>query len=436
MQFLSSSTSTISEKNIAELCVSLQNYLEKLRLIVAEGTYTHNESSLNLPTDDALLNEVLRTVTEKKHPALKYIIVIGIGGSNLGTKAVYDALRGSFDLFLPTLFPKLIFADTVDSDYMERMVHFLKNSLAQKEEVLINIISKSGGTTETIANTEVLLSLLEKKWGPLWDRIVVTTDYESKLWHVAKNKGASTLSIPAKVGGRYSVLSAVGLFPLALAGFDVTALRQGAADMRTRCLASASELAALSAALIVHLFQKGMVINDTFVFHPELESLGKWYRQLMGESIGKEKNIHGDTVHTGPTPTVSVGSTDLHSVGQLYLGGPKNKFTCFVSSQKTKSFQLPTKLHFSDVISGLEGKTLADLMNAILSGVKIAYAHNELPFVEILLDDLSEYSIGEYLQFKMIEIMCAGYLLEVNAFDQPNVESYKIETKRILQNEK
>jgi len=179
--------------------------------------------------------------------------------------------------------------------------------------------------------------------------------------------------------------------------------------------------------------EHGFTINDNFFFHPELESVGKWYRQLMGESVGKEQSLTGEVVHAGITPTVSLGSTDLHSVGQLYLGGPKDKLTTFVSSKQTASLSVPDERVFPNLVPMITGRSAADIMAAILQGVKIAYQKADLPFMEVVLDSLDEESIGAYLQFKMLEMMYLGQLLSVNSFDQPNVESYKVETKQILE---
>ncbi len=229
-------------------------------------------------------------------------------------------------------------------------------------------------------------------------------------------------------------MSAVGLFPLAKAGINVTALVDGARKMRDRCLSSdiQENPAMMSAAILFAHYHAGRMINDNFIFHSELESLGKWYRQLLGESIGKEHDRDGKVVRIGITPTVSIGSTDLHSVGQLYLGGPKDKLTTFISAEYGKRGSTITQEVFAGVGEGIAGKKPADVAEAILKGVKIAYEKKGLPFMEILLSDITPASLGAFMQFKMMEMMYLGKLFNVNPFDQPNVESYKIETKNIL----
>ena len=188
----------------------------------------------------------------------------------------------------------------------------------------------------------------------------------------------------------------------------------------------------VSAAVLFENFRMGKTINDNFIFHPELESLGKWHRQLMAESLGKGTEGEGGTVRVGITPTVSLGSIDLHSLGQLYVAGPRDKFTTFVWSASQDRSGVSTERVFPALAPEVKGKSFAEIMRAIYEGVKKTYIREGLPFVEIVLKDTSPYSLGEFMQFKMIETMFLGRLLDVNPFDQPNVESYKVETKKLL----
>lgn len=406
------------------------SYTQRLQSVLQSGSYEAPESSLLLPSDAALLAEVQRLSESLVSDRLRYHIVVGIGGSNLGTKAVYDALRGYRDSLLPQHNqPCLFFAETTNPQWLTLAGELLR-SITDPAEVLISIISKSGGTTETVANFE-MLAAQANHLPDLAKRIVAITDQGSALWEAAEAHGFARLSLPKPVGGRYSVLSAVGLFPLITVGIDIVALRRGAAAMRDQCLANNS-VAARSAQLLATQKQQGKTINDNFFFEPQLESLGKWYRQLMGESIGKAQSLDGQEVHQGITPTVSLGSTDLHSVGQLYLGGPTDKFTTFVSSAQQLEVIVPEQRILPELIPAITGKSAHDIMSAILQGVQIAYQKAEIPFMEIILDRIDEESLGAYLQFKMLEMMYLGVFLQVNSFDQPSVESYKIETKRIL----
>ncbi|MGF7229131.1 MAG: hypothetical protein ACQR33_04060 [Candidatus Saccharibacteria bacterium] len=415
-----------------DILASLEPYTDRLREIRQTATYQAPESSLNLPDDQALFAAAQELAAQKVTPALKYSIVVGIGGSNLGTKAVYDALLGYGDVMQPQRFPKMLFAETSDAEWLNRATELLA-TLTQPEEILITLISKSGGTTETLANFEIIMHAVHAKFGDASERVVVITDQDSNLWNAAQAKHIACLSLPNTVGGRYSVLSAVGLFPLASVGIDITVLREGASQQLDHCLTGPNNFAAQSAAVLATQLHAGKCINDNFFFHPELESLGKWYRQLMGESIGKEKTRDGQVAHVGITPTVSLGSTDLHSVGQLYLGGPKDKITTFISARPTVPIAVPRERIFPELVPMIDGKTASDIMTAILEGVKVAYQNTELPYMEVILDTIDEQSLGAFLQFKMLEIMYLGQLLNVNSFDQPSVEAYKIETKRLLE---
>ncbi|MEX0917329.1 MAG: hypothetical protein WDZ90_02305 [Candidatus Paceibacterota bacterium] len=434
MQF-SFSEAHIEKTVVKDHIEKLRDYIRHVERVSETSGYETPESSINLAFDAKLLKEVKQCVEEKVSPNLKYVVVIGIGGSNLGTKAVYDAMRGAFDLVEPEYFPKLLFLDTNDPEYTKALLFFLEGVVRQPEELLIVSISKSGGTTETIANTEALLAVFSERPFDIRERTVVITDADSPYKKAAQARGMSTLSIPKMVGGRFSVFSAVGLFPLASAGFDIESLLKGAREERDRGLLSSDLNPALVSAIVLfEARRQKRTIHNTFLFEPECESLGKWYRQLMGESIGKEEDLDGDEIRAGITPIVSVGSTDLHSVGQLYLGGPRDKVTTFVSvKEKQTDVTIPKERMFPELVPIVAGKNYTEIMSAIYEGTKIAYEKNNLPYMEVILNDLSERSLGAFMQFKMMEMMYLAKLLNVNAFDQPNVESYKEETRKILE---
>lgn len=425
----------ISDAQLEDVAASLEDYRIYMRHVADNGGYTEPECSFNLPFDREVFENTSRVAEEKRTDNLKFIIVVGIGGSNLGTKAIYDSLYGYFDGVEPKHIPKMFFLDTNNGAYLRRILSYLKNNVTDSGEILINVVSKSGGTIETIANAEFIVDTLKHAIPNITDRIVVTTNYNSNLWKVAEEKGIAHLDIPELVGGRYSVLSSVGLFPLTLLGLNVGELLRGAQEMRGQCLEEVSDNPALQSAIILaHNYREGRVINDNFIFNSELESIGKWYRQLMGESIGKEQDLDGNIVHVGITPMVSIGSTDLHSVGQLYLGGPQDKLTTFIwAKDTTKDPTIPSDRFFPELVGMIEGKSSSDIMQAILEGVKIEYQKKNLPYMEIVFPEISEYTLGQFLQFKMMEMMYLGKLLNVNIFDQPNVESYKTETKHILE---
>ncbi len=420
-----------SQEEITASREKIYSHLDELLAVAKTGLYEKKESFINLPQDSRLTETVSALTAKKKNSHLRTIFLLGIGGSNLGTLAVYDALRGQ-NFFSDENNIRIFFLDTV-SPLVAREAEAIVKKAREADEILTLVISKSGSTTETVANFEFLYALLNKKWGEKAnERIIVITDSGSNLEEKARAKNWEILNIPAPVGGRYSVFSAVGLLPLALAGFDISKFQSGAAVMLNDCLSKSEDNPALMSAILIFLhFYKGLPINNIFFFNPELESLGKWYRQLMGESIGKEKNLTGEIVNIGITPMISIGSVDLHSMVQLYLGGPRDKFTSFVYIHQQGLAQVPTKTALASA-SLLANKDFAEIMSAILEGVKTAYRERKLPFISVSWPEISEFYLGQFMQFKMLEMIFLARLLNVNAFDQPSVEEYKKETKKIL----
>jgi glucose-6-phosphate isomerase len=407
-----------------EAVTKLTPYIEKCRQVVQQTNYEQPEASLCLASDKNEYTAVVELVKKKKTPELKYVIVIGIGGSDLGTKAIYDALYGSVDQYVPDRYPRMFFLDTIDSKINTALLQFFDTHITNENEFIISVISKSGGTTEPLVNAEILLGNIKKRFSKWMERCVVITDEHSKMWEEAKKLNIDILNIQKKVGGRYSVLSAVGLFPLAMAGIDIKSLLQGAGEMRDLCLSDSTENSAKSSSIFQYLSCKeGKGIHNIFFFNPELESLGKWYRQLMGESIGKEGK--------GITPIISIGSVDHHSMVQLYWGGPQDKTTQLVYSLKTETCQIPN-IPLFPTLSTTHGKNTQEIIEAIQKGTAITYEKLKQPYFEIVLEEINEYELGAYMQYKMIEMMYVGHLLEINAFDQPQVELYKNETRKIL----
>ncbi|MGI6103403.1 MAG: hypothetical protein ACOYBJ_02175 [Patescibacteria group bacterium] len=416
---------------LSEISGQLAPEITRMRELVQAGGYADDRASVNLVDDSALLDEVLSLA--ERYQDVDALVVIGIGGSNLGTMAVQEAIQGR--LGGKAAGTQVFYADTVDALSMGRLIEQVQTFAKDGKRVLLNGISKSGGTIETTANFFALLDAVEQAGGSAKDSVVLTTVEGSKLWQYGQEQGIPCLRMPETVGGRYSVFSAVGLFPLAVAGIDVRALVKGAKAMRDACLATSLDEnpAAMSAVVLYAHNQAGIPIHDTFLFASDLESVGKWYRQLMGESIGKEHNRAGEVVHAGMTPTVSMGSTDLHSVVQLYLDGPNDRVTTFVRVRALPALTVPNRPEVGALVGDIAGKPMATIMDAILDGTMIAYEKAERPFMVLELDAMNEESIGAFLQLKMLEMMYLGHLLGVNPFDQPAVEKYKVETKRLLQ---
>jgi len=424
-------TCEISYNDLVNESLPISDEIKRMNKATQAG-YEDMRASINLPFDRKNLDKVNELA--KKYKNIDYVIVVGIGGSNLGTMAVVEAVKGRFHNYT-TNKTKILFADTVDPDSLSSIAELMKSSLKKRKKVLLCFITKSGGTTETIANFEFLFTILKKQNKKAEDFVVAITDADSKLHGFAQNKKFKILTIPKRVGGRYSVFSAVGLFPLAVVGVDIEQLLIGAQSMAKACLNTSilENPAAVSATLLLIHFDKKKNINDNFFFSTDMESVGKWYRQLMGESIGKKHDIHSRIINAGITPTVSIGSTDLHSMAQLYLGGPYDKYTTFITiNNHNNNIKVPNMKEYDALVPNIQGREISEIMDAIIDGVKAAFKKGNRPYAEIILPDKSEFAIGQLLQFKMMEMMYLGSLLMVNPFDQPSVEEYKTETKNIL----
>jgi glucose-6-phosphate isomerase len=424
---------TVDEQQLAETRKLLLSEINRIK-DAQKDHYETEYASINVLHDDALITRVNTLVQEKKALNPTLIVLIGIGGSNLGTLSVLTAIQKQ-----KASYNRLCFADTVDTDYIATLLRYAEEELIAGNNILINVVSKSGTTTETIANYQLFVAILRKYRPHDYNNfIVVTTDKNSPLWHYAQQKKIATLEVPKNVGGRYSVFSAVGLFPLAMCNVDINALLNGARSALQQCTTTDdNNPAATSAAILFNLYQKNYTVHDTFVFSTELENFGKWYRQLMAESLGKSHDKNGKLINNGITPTVSVGSTDLHSVAQLYLSGPYTTSTNFLSVvSPATELVVPFDETLNNVNSMVQNKSLTTIMDAILQGTMHAYRAQKRPFTHTTLPQKNEFFMGQLMQMKMLEVMYLGFLMNVNPFDQPSVEGYKEKTKELLLHQK
>lgn len=416
-------------KNIAAL------QPEIVRIKQATKRYLSSYDFSHLPFDMEIVEEVQRCVHVKKQLNPSICIVIGIGGSNRGAIAVHQALQGVLYNALH-LRIKLYFVDTVDSAFVNQLYEIVEQEIKQGRSVIVNVISKSGTTIETIANFEIFLALLKQYYSDTYHNyVVVTTDRGSPLWNFADQEQFSRLAIPVNVGGRYSVFSAVGLFPLALVGINIEAVLEGARSITASCIMTAEDnIAGLGASIFFEWYKKGIDIFDLFLFSVELEGVGMWYRQLVGESIGKECTTENKKAYMSILPTVSIGSSDLHSMVQRYLAGKRNVGTYFVTINGKTELALPHYSSFSALVPNIQGKRLSVIMDAIINGVQTSYRNNALPFIHTQLLERNEYCLGQFLQYMMITVVYLAYLVKVNPFDQPAVQKYKNETRKLLKN--
>ncbi len=427
----------VAESEIESVASRLSDYFVFLKSVVEKRGYDIPESFLLLPDDKELFQKTEDMARLFSGDPLKYVIIVGIGGSNLGAAAVYDGIFPKGNM-LSDHHPKLIFSDTTNPKEMEIVKKIIDEDVHDSKEVVLNIITKSGITVETIANATVLFETLSSRFGEneAFSRVVITTDEDSPLWKLACEKNMNILPIPKKVGGRYSLFSPVGLFPLQLAGINVHDFVSGAVSMRELLLSEKpNENPALLCSVIdfiVH--KKNIVLYNSFFFNTEMESVGKWGRQLFAESLGKKYDKKGNMIRSGMTPIVSLGTIDLHSMVQLYLGGPKDKFTNFVfaSVGKTDPVVIPASSPFSSLVPDIIGKDFQKILSSVLGGVMEAYKEEGIPFIETILPEVNEYHLGQYFMLKMMETILLGKLWDVDAFDQPEVESYKKVARELL----
>ncbi len=392
--------------------------------------YADTRSSINMPFDEALITEVQQVCQKKLERPIDVLVVIAIGGSQLGTLAVHEALHGRLHNELG-VGPRVYFIDTLSAVHVRQVQKILGDSWQEKQRVVLVIVSKSGTTLETVANACVLVELFKRQNSNARENMLVVTDHGSPLHIWAQRENIDFLLIPPPVGGRYSVLSAVGLAPLALMGVDINTLCAGAREaVAQTCAADVQQsIAAASAAQIFAYEQRGFVGVDFFVGDPCFMALGSWYRQLKGDSLGNTSR-NNLAQRCALVPTVSVCSNDLHSVMQLYMGGLPKLYTLFVTAAKAQAdLEIPEELSGIAESLPLVHKRMHDLMKRIFDAVLAAYRKQQKPYGVILLEKITPYDIGFLLQTLMLQMMYLGALFDVNAFDQPHVELYKREVR-------
>ena len=364
----------------------------------------------------------IKEAAEKIRSNSKALIVIGIGGSYLGSRAAIDFLSHSFVDQLDDEernAPKIFYAgNNISSTYLADLVEIVKDM-----DFSINVISKSGTTTEPAIAFRIFKDLLTEKYGEeeLHDRIFITTDSEKgALKSLANEEGFETFVIPDNVGGRFTVLTPVGLLPIAVAGGDIDELMRGAADARKAY--SNPELkendAYAYAALRNILYRKGKTVEMLVNYEPRLSFFNEWWRQLFGESEGKDQR--------GIYPTSGNFSTDLHSVGQYVQDGRRDMLETVVNvATPTKSINIPSQEDDLDGLGYIQGKDVDFVNQKAFQGTLLAHVDGGVPTMVINLPDMSAYTLGHLFYFFEIAVGISGYLNAVNPFDQPGVEDYK-----------
>ena len=366
-----------------------------------------------------LINDIKETANMIRTKA-KYFVVIGIGGSYLGARAVIEALQSPFSDFQKNDNPKIIYAgQNLSEDYLFDLLKLLDNN-----DYALTVISKSGTTTEPAVAFRLLKQHLEKKYGEeeAASRIIAITDAKKgALRTLATQKGYKTYIVPDDVGGRYSVLTPVGLLPIAVAGYDIEALVNGSKFMESECLKSTNTKenpAALYAVTRNALLSEGFDIEMLINYSPTLMYFTEWWKQLYGESEGKENK--------GIFPAGASFTTDLHSMGQYIQEGRRVIFETLISVKSSKNTVLiPDDSQDLDGLNYLKGKNVEYINQMAQLGTSIAHVDGGVPNIKLEIDAINEENVGQLIYF--FELACAysGYLLNVNPFNQPGVEAYK-----------
>lgn len=383
---------------------------------------------LDLPHADGVLDDVVDYAASVAG-RFETIVVLGIGGSALGNRALHAALSSPFhDVAPPAGVPRLVVLDNVDPDLVGEFLDTFDVS-----KCLFNVISKSGSTAETMSQFLIVRQRLVEAVGEEQHRqhIVVTTDAEKGVLRpIVEEEGYTSFIVPDGVGGRFSVLSPVGLVSSALVGIDVRGLAAGAAAMDERCRrAPFDDNPALVYAGIQHAMQarKAKPMAVTFSYSQRLACLGDWYAQLLAESIGKRKGRDGSDLFAGPTPISAVGVTDQHSQVQLYVEGPFDKwFTLLAVERADHAVEIPARYAQHDALSYLGGRTMNELFAAERDGTRIALTDARRPNATIHFPAVNAHSVGQYLYMMELAVAVMGEHYGVDAFDQPGVEAGKV----------
>ena len=417
----------IPEEKIYALKGAIQEHIKTLY----EKTGKGNEflGWLNLPSSiDKSEIESIKATAERIKERADILVVIGIGGSYLGARAVLEALSNPFDhLRKNSSYPKIVFAgQNISEDYLFELIKFLED-----KEYAINVISKSGTTTEPALAFRFLKEHLEQKAGKeeARTRIVAITDKQKgALKQMSDEEGYETYIIPDDVGGRYSVLTPVGLLPIAIAGFDIEKLIEGAMIMQTLTsykIEFEENPATIYAAARNALYNSGKTTEILVNYIPYLQYISEWWKQLYGESEGKENK--------GIFPVSVNFTTDLHSMGQYIQEGLRNNFETVISVNKVKhELRIPEEKNDLDGLNYLAGKRVDEVNKMAELGTMMAHIEGGVPNIKIEVPELNEFYLGQLIYFFEKACAISGYTLGVNPFDQPGVEAYKKNMFKLL----
>ncbi len=366
-------------------------------------------------TPDSLLDDINATARRLRGEC-DVVVVVGIGGSYLGAKAVIEALGNPFSVYGDSK-PQIVFAGhNIGEDYLYELQKYLEG-----KNFGIIVISKSGTTTEPAIAFRLLKAQLEASAGreTAARRIVAITDAKrGALRTLADDEGYTTYVIDDNVGGRFSVLTPVGLLPIAVAGYDIKALLDGARERQKAILSGADKSAEVYATTRNALYRSGKKIEILVNYNPRLHFFAEWWKQLYGESEGKE--------HKGIFPASVDFSTDLHSMGQWIQEGERSIFETVISvANVDHEVRIPSDEANLDGLNFLAGKRVDEVNKMAELGTRLAHVDGGVPNILVTIDALTERTLGSLIYFFEAACGISGYMLGVNPFNQPGVEAYK-----------
>ena len=404
---------------------AMKREAEKAKEILLSGSGAGNDylGWINLPVDyDKEEFARIEKAAEKIREDSDVLIVIGIGGSYLGARAANEFLNHSFYNNLDKSVrkaPEIYYAgNSISGTYLKHLLDILGD-----RDFSVNVISKSGTTTEPAIAFRIFKDLAEKKYGKegAAKRIYATTDKaRGALKTLADAEGYETFVVPDDVGGRYSVLTAVGLLPIAATGVNIQELMQGAADMRGRCFAlTTDENDSMLYAAVRNLFlRKGKSIELLSNYEPSMHYVSEWWKQLFGESEGKDRK--------GLYPASVDFTTDLHSMGQFVQDGSRIMFETVMNVEEPKETVVLEKAEEDlDGLNYLAGKDMTYVNSCAMQGTLLAHTDGDVPNLVVNIKDQTPYTLGQLFYFFEFACGVSGYILDINPFNQPGVESYK-----------
>jgi glucose-6-phosphate isomerase len=395
--------------------------LEKYNKILWKNPYGFME----LPQNRFQFDMIKKLAGRCKRRKIKNLVILGIGGSSLGTQTIFEALLHPFHNYSDGIrkgLPRYFILDNIDPNKINRIADMVRKEI---DHTLLVVISKSGETPETISQFMIFKKLMEKSKNFKERTILITDQKKGILKQISDKEGYDVLNVPEGVGGRFSVLTPVGLFPSAVMGINIDDIAQGALDMSRHIrTAKYTNNMAIALASILYLMDKSSrSIHVIMPYCERLSGFADWFRQLEAESLGKNS--------FGPTPMRSMGVTDQHSQLQLYVDGPKDKCIMLLYSASEKR-PIPNTFPYIDSLDYLAKKDLNELFHAEFLGTGLSLTEAGTPNFTILLDDINAYNLGALFFLYEMAITYLGYLYNINPFDQPGVELGKIYTKAIM----